>query len=364
MKTLQLLVLLQFSVFIYGQDLQTHDVIRKKININREWKFTLGDYTGAETESYNDKEWDDINLPHNFSIPYFQSAQWYTGYGWYRKYFNIPARWKSKRVFIEFEGTFRDAQIYVNGIQVGVHRGGYTGFSIDITDKLKTGRNVLAVWLNNNWDPRLAPRNGDHNFTGGIYRDVYLVVTNQVHVTWYGTFVTTPDLSETSGSVNIETEVRNDGSISKNYTLKTDIVGPSGKIVTSVSKKQQIAPNTTVIVKQATKAIKSPQLWHPQHSFMYKTISTILDGKDTIDKYVTPFGFRWMKWTADSGFFLNGKHYYFKGANVHQDHAGWASAVTNAAALRDVRTIKDCGMDFIRGSHYPHDPFGAKNDTI
>jgi beta-galactosidase/beta-glucuronidase len=138
---------LQFSVFVYCQNLSEPDVTRQKVNINREWKFKLGDYTGAEQELYNDKDWSDINLPHNFSIPYFRSAKWYTGYGWYRKYINIPVQWKSKRIFVEFEGAFREAQIYVNGKQVGTHRGGYTGFSLDITDPVKLGKNVLAVRL-------------------------------------------------------------------------------------------------------------------------------------------------------------------------------------------------------------------------
>jgi beta-galactosidase len=340
----------------YSQDLIAHDGTREKIYINREWKFKLGDYKGAESESYNEKDWSDINLPHNFSIPYFQSMHWYTGYGWYRKYFDVPAQWKSKRIFVEFEGAFRDAWIFVNGKQVGVHRGGYTGFSLDITDQVKTGKNVLAVRLNNNWNPRLAPRNGDHNFTGGIYRNVFLVVTNPVHVAWYDTFVTTPGLSQKFGVVNIKTEIRNDDKASKNYTVKTDIVDPSGKKVVSASSTQSIGSNSTVEFDQTTQPIKHPKLWHPQHPFIYKAISTILDGKTVLDTYETLFGFRWMKWTADSGLFLNGEHYYFKGANVHQDHAGWASAVTNAAILRDVRMIKDCGMDFIRGSHYPHYP--------
>lgn len=179
-KSLLLFFLLCSSFFVYCQDLNTINGTRKRININREWKFKLGDYIGAESESYNDRGWSDINLPHNFSIPYFQSVQWYTGYGWYRKYFDIPDQWKSKCIFIEFEGAFRDAQIYVNGRLVCTRRGGYTGFSFDITEKLKAGHNVLAIRLNNNWNARLAPRNGDHNFTGGIYRDVYLVVTNKV----------------------------------------------------------------------------------------------------------------------------------------------------------------------------------------
>jgi beta-galactosidase/beta-glucuronidase len=143
---------------------------------------------------------------------------------------------------------------------VGTHRGGYTGFSLDITDPVKLGKNVLAVRLNNNWNPRLAPRNGDHNFTGGIYRDVYLVVTNQVHVTWFGTFVTTPDLSKASGVVNIKTEVRNDGNKSKKYTLKTDIIVPKGNIVKSVSLKKVIPADSTVVFDQTTKSIKEPKL--------------------------------------------------------------------------------------------------------
>lgn len=353
-KLLPFLVLI--SILTCSQFLLAGNFTRIKTNINREWKFKLGDYSDAESELYNDKDWSNINLPHNFSIPYFQSSQWYTGFGWYRKYFTVPAQWKSKRVFVEFEGAFREAQIFVNGKQVGVHRGGYTGFSIDITDKLKPGKNVLAVRLNNNYSPRLAPRNGDHNFTGGIYRDVYLVVTDPVHVTWYGTYVTTPHLSKESGVVNIKTEVRNDSRVSRIYTLKNDIVDPSGKIVSSVSSQQSIAANSTIEFNQTTQSIKEPKLWHPDHPFMYKTISTIMDGKTILDTYVTPFGFRWMEWTADKGFFLNGEHYYFKGADAHQDHAGWASAVTNSALFRDVKMIKDCGMDFIRGSHYPHDP--------
>lgn len=352
-----LLLLSAFSVhFAYSKDAGSINVTRKKVNINREWKFQLGDYAGAEEIQYNDKEWNDINLPHNFSIPYFQSAQWYTGYGWYRKYFTIPAQWKNKRIFIEFEGAFREAEIYVNGILAGKHNGGYTGFSFDITKLVKEGNNVLAVRLNNNWNARLAPRNGDHNFTGGIYRDVYLLATDNVHITWYGTYVTTPALSKVSGKVNIQTEVKNDGNQLKKYTVTTNIVDPSGKIVSTVSSKQDIAPDSTIIFNQTTFSIQQPKLWHPEHPFMYKAISTIWDGDILLDKYETPFGFRWMEWTADKGLFLNGEHYYFRGVNVHQDHAGWASAVTNAAIYRDVKMVKDCGMDFIRGSHYPHDP--------
>jgi len=365
MKKLLLILLSVVFSNAFSQQSGQLAPVRQKININREWKFKIGDYNGADQIGYNDKGWNNVNLPHNFSIPYFQTSQWYTGYGWYRKYFDVPAQWKDKRVFIEFEAAFRDAQIFVNGQEIGRHQGGYTGFTFDITDKIKQGRNVLAVRLNNNYSRSLAPRNGDHNFTGGIYRDVYLVVTNPVHVTWYGSYVTTPKVSDSNGNVNVKTEIKNDGIETKNYAVKTDIVDPTGKIVSTVFSSQKVSSNSTVVFDQTTQLINKPKLWHPDHPYLYKAVSRILDGKKVLDQYETKFGFRWMKWTADSGFFLNGKHYYFKGANVHQDHAGWANAVTNAAIKRDVQMIKDCGMDFIRGSHYPHDPaFSEACDSL
>lgn len=338
---------------------------RQRININREWQFVLGDKPEAKEINYDDKEWNKINLPHNFSVPYFQAAQWYTGYGWYRKYFNVPAQYKGKRVSVEFEGAFREAEVFVNGKKLASHSGGYTGFIVDVTDYIKPGKNVLAVRLNNNYSRRLAPRNGDHNFTAGIYRDVYLVLTNPVHVTWYGTYVTTPNVSKTQAEVNLKTEIKNDGSTLKSYTLKTDIIDPVGKVVATISSNKQIRPNEVVTVEQVIPKLQTPKLWHPDHPFMYKAVSRIMDGATALDRYETKFGIRWMTWTADKGFFINGEHYYFKGADVHQDHAGWASAVTNAAIKRDVKMIKDCGMDFIRGSHYPHDPaFSEACDSL
>jgi beta-galactosidase len=355
------LLLLSGSFFCKAQMV----AVRQKININREWKFTLGDQKDAEQSNYPDKNWDDINLPHSFSTPYYGTGQWYTGYGWYRKYFDVPASWKGKRLFVEFEGAFRDAEVFVNGKPVGHHQSGYTGFSYEITDAAVRGKNVLAVRLNNLWNAQLAPRDGDHNFCGGIYRDVYLVVTNPTHVTWYGTFVTTPVLSKASGTVNVKTEVANQSNSAKTYLLKTSVIDPNGKTVNSLSSSMKIDAGATVNFDQTGNPIPSPKLWHPQHPFLYKILSQLYYGNTLIDQYETNFGFRWVDWTADKGFFLNGEHYYFHGANVHQDHAGWASAVTDAGFARDVRMVKDAGFDFIRGSHYPHDPaFYEACDTI
>ena len=239
---------------------------RQELNFNREWKFQLGDHPGAEALGYDDSRWDDIGLPHSFSIPYFESPKFYVGYGWYRKHFDVPAAWTGKRLFLEFDGAFQDAEIFVNGGRIGEHKGGYTGFSFDITDAVKPGDNLVAVRLNNNWNPQLAPRAGEHVFSGGIYRDVRLVVAGPLHVTWYGTFVTTPRVSAGSGAVNVKTEIRNDGAAEKNCTLQTDILDPDGKAVASVSSTELVRTGTTVTFDQTTAPIAKPKLWRSRPS--------------------------------------------------------------------------------------------------
>ena len=329
---------------------------RQALNINRDWRFQLGDYPGAEKETYNDASWSSVGLPHSFSIPYFGSKSFYTGYGWYRKHIDYQPVWAGKRVFLQFEAAFQDAEVFVNGQRIGEHKGGYTGFSMDITSALKPGASLLAVRLNNKWNPRLAPRAGEHTFSGGIYRDVSLVVTDPLHVAWYGTFVTTPQISAESAKVNIKTEVANDGSAPASCTLRQQVLDPDGDVVTEVKSTQTVASGTTVTFDQTTAAIPHPKLWHPKHPFLYSARTTIERDSRPVDAVLSPLGFRWMKWTADRGFFLNGEHYYFHGANVHQDHAGWGDAVTDGAIYRDVKMIKEAGFDFIRGSHYPHNP--------
>jgi hypothetical protein len=329
---------------------------RQEFNINRDWKFKLGDYPGGEAVAYNDASWDAINIPHSFSMPYFQSKDFYVGYGWYRKHLAIKPDWTFKRVFLEFEGAFQDAEVSVNGTRIGEHKGGYTGFSMDISSAIHPGDNILAVRLNNNWNSQIEPRGGDHTFMGGIYRNVHLVVVNPVHVTWYGTFVTTPEVSATGAIVNVETEITNQGTGARDCQLETDILDPDDKKVASFFSIRRIDPGATITVEQKSPSIRSPKLWSPEHPSLYTAVTTVSDGPAALDDYQTTFGIRSIKWTADQGFFLNGVHYYFHGADVHQDHAGWGDAITNYGAWRDVKFIKDAGLNFIRGSHYPHHP--------
>lgn len=360
---------------------------RTQVNFNRNWKFIRSDVKDAFQVEYDDSDWVDVGLPHNFSIPYEMSSQFYVGYGWYRKAFEIPAEWEDKKIELEFEGVFQVAEVYVNGELVGTHEGGYSGFVYDITDNLRTGNNVIAVRVNNIWQHDLAPRTGDHQFTGGIYRDVYLNVTEAVHVTWYGTFVTTPDLinpgfdesaenidfsqypteseimeniEQKRSNVRVQTEVVNDSDTPKEVQVLQQVCDKEGQVVTEfASEEQTLEAGEMANFDALSEQIQGIELWSPEHPYVYTVHTYVICDGQQVDSYESPLGFRWAQYRNDA-FYLNGEKVLLNGANAHQDHAGFADAVTDEGLRRDVAMIKECGMNFIRGSHYPHDPSYAQ----
>ncbi|WP_343731706.1 glycoside hydrolase family 2 TIM barrel-domain containing protein [Duganella sp.] len=334
---------------------------RQRQNFNAGWRFHLGDIGGAEQADFDDRNWQAVGLPHSFSTPYFLAPEVYVGHGWYRKDLVLPAVPAGRRWTLEFEAAFQTAEVYVNGARAARHRGGYTGFPVDITSALRPGRNSIAVRVDNLWDPTLAPRAGEHIFSGGIYRDVWLVTTDDVHVPWTGTFVTTPGLKDRAGAVRVATEVRNDGKRAVAVKVRTRIADARGATVATLPDTTvQLQPGQTQEVAQESARLSNLNLWSPETPTLYRAVTTLEVGGRQRDRFETEFGFRTVEWTADKGFFLNGQHRYFRGANVHQDQAGWGDAVTNAAIERDVQMMKDAGFDFIRGSHYPHDPHFAE----
>ncbi|WP_253945826.1 glycoside hydrolase family 2 protein [Xylanibacter rodentium] len=333
--------------------------IRTEEPFNREWRFLLGDASGAELDGYNDSAWQRVGLPHTFSLPYFGSKDFYTGYGWYRKRFALTRKDLKRNVSIEFDGVFQQAEVFVNGHRAGGHVGGYTGFTIDITPYIIFGDNVIAVRVNNLWQPTVAPRGGEHTFSGGIYRGVRLVKKSPVHVAWNGLFVTTPDLEQNGGkssAVNVTVELVNTSASLADMRVVVAVEDSIGRIVAEAGSTRKMAARSADIVTLTTPQVESPMLWSPQTPDLYRLKVRLYDGKKLCDEASVDFGFRWFRWDKDHGFFLNGSRYFFHGANVHQDHAGWGDAVTEEAARRDVRMIREAGFDMIRGSHYPHSP--------
>lgn len=335
------------------------DAYAQTANFNREWRFAIGDHPGAEQSAFNDKGWEHVGIPHSFSMPYFMSKEFYVGYGWYRKTFNLTALELKKRLFLEFDGVFQEAEIFLNGKKIGIHVGGYIGFSVDLTSAAQQGENLLAVRVNNIWHPDVAPRAGEHTFSGGIYRNVRLVAKSAAHIAWYGVETETPDLAKNHGNtsaVSVKTEVCNQDKKSGKYKLVTEIRDAENRVVASAVSSMTVPADSTVTFSQTTTSVQSPRLWSPDSPVLYTAVSSLYKGKKLLDRTETPFGFRWVEWAADKGFFLNGKHLYLQGANVHQDHAGWGDAVTEAGMRRDVEMMKEAGFNFIRGSHYPHAP--------
>jgi beta-galactosidase/beta-glucuronidase len=287
---------------------------RTRLNFNRDWRYRFGDVAGAQAPAFDDAGWEKVGLPHSFSIPYFRSPSFPVGYGWYRKHFILSKLAHGRRLSLEFEGAFQDAEVFVNGTALARHRGGYTGFSVDITDAVREGGNVLAVRVDNLWSPTLAPRAGEHVFSGGLYRDVWLVATDAVHVPWTGTFVTTPELSEASGRVAVETEVHNEDARTVKVTARSELLDPFGRRVMNLPKwSGTVRPGETVTSRQLSAPVPRPLLWSPETPLLYRVRTRLFVNGRQRDRFETPFGFRWLSWTADRGFFLNGKHRYFKG---------------------------------------------------
>lgn len=321
--------------------------------LNREWKFVHQERDVNQLEDV--MLWTDIGLPHSFGIPYFMENEFYIGHGSYVKDFVLSDEDIKQRILLEFLGSFQVTEVYLNDLFVGRHRGGYTAFAFDITKQVRVGENRLFVKVNNLWDKTIAPRGGEHQFNGGIYRDVQLILTNHLCVERHGTFVTTKNLSEDAAIIGIETtlylgakEANGDGNL-----ILESIAYYGEERIASESKKVD-----SKIIRQEM-AIQKVHKWTPESPALYRLESVLREGEMILDYYDTTFGIRTLRFDKDQGFFLNEKHYEIIGANAHQDHAGWGDAVTRAGITRDIQMIKDCGMNMIRGSHYPHHPFYA-----
>ncbi len=333
--------------------------VRVVKTLNKDWKYIKQDVSGAEATAFVDTAWQAVHLPHAFEIPYWRAMYATAPYvGWYRKHITIDQSLiaAKERVFVEFEGVFQYSKIYVNGAQVGEHKGGYTGFSFDISSKLVAGDNVIAVRVDCSWNAQIAPRAGEYIFMGGIYRDVYVVVTDPLHVPFYGTFVTTKQATSSSATVEVQTEIQNDAGTAKTCEVKSTILDATGTVVATLDSTHSIPAGTLYTFVQDSTAIPNPHLWSPSSPYMYSVYTQVYDNTTLVDDYSSPLGIRTVRWDKDNGFFLSENHLWLQGANVHQDHAGWGYATTNSGSWRDVQMIKDAGMNFIRASHYPHDP--------
>jgi beta-galactosidase len=338
----------------------------EKESINDTWKHFTGEVNGAEKVDFNDKSWQTVNLPHTWNaVDAYTEKKYYRGVGWYHKNLNLTQKYIGKKLFIHFEGVFLKADVYVNGKYVGEHKGGYTAFSFDISNFVSIpGNNTIAVKVDSSKDLNLPPISGDYTMFGGIYRDVYLISTNEVHFDQMnlgssGVFIETPLVNDNAATVKVRGSVSNQSNENKNLTIISKVIDKSGAIVTEIKSKLKLAAGANGNFEQLSNKITNPNLWSTDNPYLYTVETTILSDdktKTVLDFKNQPLGFRWFSFNPDSGFYLNGKSLKLIGAARHQDHAGLGNALDNDLQRRDVELLKEMGGNFIRISHYPQDP--------
>lgn len=343
---------------------------RSQVLLNKNWKFTKEDDANARQAEFDDSKWQTISIPHDWAIygPFdsrndlqrmaiVQDGQKqaeehagrtgglpFVGVGWYRTKINLPQFGKGKVATLVFDGAMSHSNVFVNGKKVGYWPYGYNSFHFDITDGLKPGEeNTIAVRLEN-------PTEFSRWYPGaGIYRNVHLIITDASHIPVWGTQVTTPVIEKDFAKINIKTKLNKPANSNfSNYNLQTDILDPSGKIV--ASQKGSINQYDDNFFTQEF-IVTNPQLWDTDHPYLYKAVSKLYNNNVIADEYNTVFGIRSIEIIPNKGFFLNGKLMKFKGVCNHHDLGPLGAAVNDAAIRRQVRIMKDMGVNAIRTSH-------------
>lgn len=362
--------------------------VRQKLSFDDNWFFAFGhpydkgkDYNtgtsyftyfakarygadGAAAINFDHRAWRKVDLPHDWAVEmsFDAKASHSHGYkavgpgfpdvsvGWYRKSFSIEQADLGKQLFLDFDGVSRDAQVWVNGHYLGKEPSGYQSFSYNITDILNYGgNNVVAVRAD------VTMEEGWYYEGAGIYRHVWLRKTPDLHIPKYGSFVYCA-VNNKKASVTIEAEIENKGNLERKFTIKNQILDAEGKVIVSKTEKERSIHSMNKTEVTSYLVVETPILWSLERPYRYTMLTQILDGDKVIDTYKTPFGIRTIKFDANKGFFLNGKHVKLKGTNNHQDHAGVGAAMPDELIRWRLQQLKDFGSNAIRSSHNPPTP--------
>lgn len=341
---------------------------RTEFLLEKNWKFSRWENVNFADPSFNDKGWQSVVVPHDWAIygPFsskndmqnvaiLQDGQTeatehagrtgglpFVGVGLYRTQFEVPQYKKGKRVTVLFDGAMANSEVYVNGKKVGGWPYGYNSFHFDITDFIQEGKkNTLAVKLMN------RPEQSRWYPGAGLYRNVHIIVTENVHIPVWGTYVTTPVVKKDFAKVNLKVKVKN-AVANQKYELKTIIKDISGNKVSEIKTTLSEFDNEEF---QQDLIVKNPKLWTLEQPHLYTAESTLYDAGKPLDTYKTTFGIRTIEIKPNDGFYLNGEKTVFKGVCMHHDLGPLGAAVNDAAIRRQIRIMKDMGVNAIRTSH-------------
>jgi len=340
----------------------------KKNNFDFEWKFNKGDSNNANEKDFDDSGWSDVNLPHDWSIEgpidkknavhkeneefYLSGCSGYLPYGtgWYRKKFHVSWEDENKTFIMQFDGIYRKAEIFINGEKAFYQIDGYTSFYIDITKYIIYGsQNSVSVRVNNDV--------GSRWYSGsGIYRHVWLIKTDKLHIKNWGTYITASNVSPLKSDVNVLTEIKNDNNENKIFGLETVIFDKDDNVVSKKTDNDlEIKQNGEIKVSQDF-ILSNPVLWSEDHPVRYKVINTIFFQSQAIDSYESYFGIRSIKLDNKKGLLINGKAVKMKGVCLHHDGGPVGAAVPEKVLERRLVKLKEIGCNSIRTSHNQYSP--------
>lgn len=340
---------------------------RMEFSLEKNWKFSRTESSDFMQPTFDDSAWQTVRIPHDWAI--YGPFSWdndlqkiaiaqdgqkqamehagrtgglpFVGKGFYRTQFNIPDFNEGQHVELLFDGAMANPVVYVNGHKAGEWAYGYNSFHLNVTDFVKQGKNSLAVSLEN------RPEQSRWYPGAGLYRNVHVIVANRTHIPVWGTYVTTPEIHNTFARVNVKTKIN---TTNKNlpYRLVTEIKDAQNKLVVStesnLSKFDQNEINQMLI-------IENPQRWDLDTPYLYTAVSKLYENNTLVDEYTTPFGIRSIEIRPNDGFYLNGKKTVFQGVCNHHDLGPLGTAVNDAAIRRQVRIMKEMGVNAIRTSH-------------
>lgn len=343
---------------------------RQIVLLDNNWKFLNADIKNGAYKMLNTAQWQTVEVPHDWaingpfdinndmqlvkviedgdSVPLKRVGRTgglpHVGVGWYRKSFTIPSTAHNNRVFVEFDGAMSHAKVYINGNYVGEWPYGYSSFGFELTKYIEFGqKNILAVRLENK-------NNSSRWYPGaGIYRNVRLLVVHPVYVKQWGTYITTPEIKNNIGVVNVKTEL-NGFQANSGILLTTQIFDNNAKLV---------AENTVLAspaVSEQKLTVPEPVLWSVDHPYVYNVKTLVKQNGKTVDKFESSFGFRYVEFTSDNGFFLNGKKMKLQGVCLHHDLGALGAAVNLSAIEHRLKLLKEMGCNAIRTSHNPPAP--------
>jgi beta-galactosidase len=371
-----LIILLLFAI--------TNIMAQEKISLDEDWKFHFGHAANAEKDfdysktallhksnvyattivhpKFVDSTWQKINVPHDWlvELPFVKSEQVEmdshgykpvggtypeTSIGWYRKHFSVDKSKSNKRFEIQFDGIYRNAEIWLNGFYVGTNFSGYVGNSYDVSDYINfEGDNVLVIRVD------ATQYEGWFYEGAGIYRHVWLHITDKIFIPEDGVFVYA-DVKVKKATVTVETTVQNNLLNQANATVYSYITDRKGTVLAETAiQKIKLDSRKDQTIKQQV-AIKNPELWSLENPYLYRVVSVLQSENQIVHQTKTRFGIKTVKFDAKEGFFLNGKPLKIQGTNNHQDHAGIGSALPDYMQYYRIKLLKEMGCNAYRASH-------------